>query len=411
MAYQQARVRQRRSTIGLDYGTHSTKAVYRVSGEELGQVLYFDDRTEGFPKNATPSSIREIDGRLYFGNQALQMKGGTYFGSLKADLYNASREAPEIQEEIFVLTAAYLSWALYRLFELYPEIAAERPMLQLSAPTSHAGPEELIQKYLQIANAVEEATTGRTPPITQGIELVEARKLLLPLLNASLPAKGERRFFVLPETVAPIVSIQLEPFLEAGNYLIVDMGASTTEMSVFLVHDEDTPHVANSIVCYSDSTEFRGGDELLRIQQLKIGPSQDALEQFLANVERQANRVWAKGYAYDKESQATHDRWRRIQIRLSGGGTLHKDVASHFERVINPIYPWPKNQTFREFSRHSPATLECKRCEEEDLSFYAVANGLSVERGRWPKFFDELSKLSPSTEDNGSAIPSYLEIG
>ncbi|MCA9190695.1 MAG: hypothetical protein KDB03_02995 [Planctomycetales bacterium] len=411
MPNQANRVRQRRSTVGLDYGTHSTKAVYRVRGEELGQILYFDDEMDGYPRNASPSAIREKEGRLYFGKQALQMTGGTYYGSLKADLYNASREAPEIQEEIFVHAAAYLSWALNRLFESYPEIAAEEPILQISAPTSHSGPEDLVKKYLHIANAVHKIALGDAPQIRQGMEFEEVRRVLLPLLQSPLSDKGERRFFVMPETVAPIVSLQLEPFLEAGNYLIVDMGASTTEMSVFLVNDESVSHAANSILCYSDSTEFRGGNELERIQDLRVGASQAALEEFLDAVRRQADRVWSVGFAFDRQNRASHDRWKKIQVRLSGGGTLSDHVSSHFQKVIDPIKPWPKSETKRIFDRHSPATLECLRCEETDLSFYAVANGLSVERGRWPKFYDKATPLVASAVGEEPLVPSYLEIG
>ena len=401
------RVRHRRSTIGLDYGTHSTKAVYRVRGAELGEVLYFDDEAVGYPRNATPSAIRLRGGHLFFGREALGMTGGEYYGSLKADLYGASDNEPEVQEEISLHAAAYLSWALGRLFEAYPSISAEDPILQISAPTSHTGPIALKRKYLHIANAVHQATQGGIPAIVQGMRVEEVKDILQPLLKASLPEAGEQRFFVMPETVAPIVSLQMEPFLEPGNYLIIDMGASTTEMSVFLVNDESS---SNSILCYADSTEFRGGNELERIWGMRVGESQGALHDFLQAITKQATSVWANGFAFDRKSPATHTRWKRLQVRLSGGGTLNSQVTKHTQTKANPIQAWPSSETRRVVSRHAPKTLECPRCDETDLSLFAVANGLSVERGRWPVFYDGATQLTAAIEDE-PLVPSYLEIG
>ena len=67
---------RRRSTIGLDYGTHSTKVVHRIRDEEFGRVVHFDDPCDGYSLNTSPSAIRDVDGRLYFGTCALQMNEG-----------------------------------------------------------------------------------------------------------------------------------------------------------------------------------------------------------------------------------------------------------------------------------------------------------------------------------------------
>ncbi len=61
--------------------------------------------------------------------------------------------------------------------------------------------------------------------------------------------------------------------------------------------------------------------------------------------------------------------------------------------------------------RHIPETLRCN-VEAEDLSLFAVANGLSVPKARWPDFYNEkdVEQLDETTFDEDPfAIPYYLQ--
>ena len=401
---------KRASIIGFDYGTHSTKVVHRIRDEELGRIVRFDIEHEGYPRNASPSVIREIDGRLYFGTKALQLQDGENYGSLKSDLLHSSGD-DELDERIDVLTAAYLAWALGNIFRQDPQLVADDPVIQFSAPTSHVGNEVLVNRYLRIAHACYTTVRQCLISIEQGVEHEDVVRVIRPLLHKPVPHQGDRRFGVLPETIAPIVSLQLQPFVIPGIYLIADMGASTTEMSVFAVNDERNDH---SILAYHDETDLQGGILLGEIAGMMVGPSQARLEQFLNVMQKQANRVWHSGFCYDKNNRAASQRWKSLHVMLTGGATHHPDVRKHFDKRINPIIAWPTNETLLQVGRHAPTTLRCDAgYEESDLSLFAVANGLSIQRPKWPPFVHshQIAPLMAITHQEVELLPSYLEIG
>jgi hypothetical protein len=400
---------RRRSTIGLDYGTHSTKVVHRVQGESLGRILAFDRHCEKYPINAAPSVIREVDGLLYFGTLAVELGGGVNYGSLKADLLKSSGDA-DIDEEIDVLAATYIAWALGDIFRLDSALAADNPIVQVSAPTSHQGDPNLNERYLRIVHAAY-VFVHEHQRVEQGVEFRWIKDEMRSNLARIVPERGDRRFFIAPETVAPIVSLQLEPLIEPGIFLIADMGAATTEMSICAVNDES---FGNSILAYADSTDAQGGDDLGEIENLIVGKSQRKLEQFLERMGLQARRVWCQGFDKDKANFAARKRWNNLQVLLTGGGTHHRDVRRHFEEKLRPILGWNEKDNKQSVDRHFPSTLSCAAgAEQTDFSLFAVANGLSVQRVQWPTFFhsEEISRLTPLANTEEDRIPSYLEIG
>lgn len=404
-----AEYRKRNSTIGLDYGTHSTKVVHRVRGEGIGRVIRFDRSCDGYPINAAPSVIRESDGMLYFGTLAVELTGGEDYGSLKADLLHRTDDHA-LDRKIDILSAGYIAWALGEILHSDAQLTADNPIIQVSAPTSHAGNKELEERYLRIVHASYVYVKSYLR-VEQGVNFQWLSEVMSPLLDAEVPARAERRFFVAPETIAPIVSLQLEPIIESGIFLIADMGAATTEMSICAVNAETSGRV---LLAYSDSTELRGGNELGEIDGMFVGASQQRLESFLNALRSQAHRVWANGFMKDSNNLAARRRWRRLQVLLTGGATHHKDVRSFFNDKIVPHRQHFLDDATLSIDRHYPATLKFDEdFGEDDRSLFAVANGLSVQRAEWPHFFgeDEIKDLEKRRNDAVELIPSYLEIG
>jgi len=78
-----------------------------------------------------------------------------------------------------------------------------------------------------------------------------------------VPAARERRFAVLPETIAPLVSLMKNPQRLRGKHLVIDMGAGTTELSINHVPDRE----GDAILCFFDqsvrlgTSQFEAGDE------------------------------------------------------------------------------------------------------------------------------------------------------
>ena len=123
--------------------------------------------------------------------------------------------------------------------------------LNVAAPMNHYGDEILRTRYLRIIQAAWEAVYGENPfEVHQGSSLDELQARLEPFLDddRAVPDRETRRYSVLPETLAPLVSLSLDPRAEPGMYMVVDMGAGTTEISVD--HVGEPEDIDQQILCY-----------------------------------------------------------------------------------------------------------------------------------------------------------------
>lgn len=397
----------KRGTLGLDFGTHSTKAVYREFEAELGDVLQFDVPSRGYPSSASPSVIRRAGDKLFFGTAAEHHPKGKRLPALKA--YLGGRHHPDLShEEVQVYVAVYLVWSLQQIFSLRPELFHDRLTIQMSAPTAHVGDDELRNVYERIAHAAYRVVFDRAFDATQGISYAAVSQTVQTLLRQPVPPAGERMFRVLPETIAPVVSLNLQPFLATGVYMVVDMGASTTEATVVSVTEMQAEH---KLLCYADSTRLAGGLNLAEIQQMRFRESQLELTKFLDELRIQVQRVWHEGYMKDQPNNTARQRWKNLSLLLTGGGTLNRWVVEHFNIVAQPARLMFATDADQIVDRHTPETLQCS-VENEDLSLFAVANGLSVPKARWPDFYNQndVERLDETeVVVDPFAIPYYLQ--
>jgi len=400
---------QRKSIIGLDYGTHSTKVVQRYWGDAVGQIVSFDQPLAGYPEHASPSMVSELEGRLYFGTTAVGMAGAVQYGSLKADLMNDLSDQPELAENVEVLAVAYIAWALSQMIACNPTWVNDQKDVQISAPTSFVGNTELELKYDRICNAACQLAIEGLGEISQGICYEDAVRIIRPLLAVAPPTREERRFSIQPETIAPIISLQQEPIRPAGTYLMIDMGASTTEVSVIAVPRNSS----EPIRCYYDSTERRGGDNLAEIETLAAGKSQHRLESFLTELRMQASKVWQVGFAKDAKNRAARRNWQHLTVLLTGGATRHPSVSQHLDAAKKTPFSWLMHGANHRLSRHRPRTLRpATAYSNDDLSLYAVANGLSIHASQWQNYFvmDAIPELDSGPKSQEPLVRSYLEM-
>lgn len=396
------------SVIGFDYGTHSTKVVQRYWSEPQGKIVQFDEAVAGYPSQASPSVIREQDGRLYFGAAGVGMPNAMDYGSLKAELMDDLSNDPESAQGIEVLVVAYIAWALTQMFDRHPSWRHDRIQLQISAPTSFVGDVELEQKYDRIGHAAYALAIDGCGEIRQGIRYEDALLLIQPHLQMTPPPREERRFSIQPETIAPIISLQQEPIVSSGMYLMIDMGAGTTEMSIVAVPRNST----EPIRCYYDSTERRGGSNLAELEDLPVGESQRRLEAFLREFNHQASKVWQVGFKKDASNRAARRNWQQLTVLLTGGATRHASIAAQFDSDSKVPFSWQPHNTNHRTARHTPRTIQPSTASDGDyLSVFAVANGLSIHTSAWRQCFvmDAINPLTPITESI-QLMQSYLEI-
>ena len=382
--------------VGFDFGTHSTKVVYRERGQADGQIGRFDEAADGYPMLTSPSLVRCTDGRLFFGTEALRASDGQLYRSLKVNLLPGYQQNatpyPDGLDSRF-LVAAYFAWAFLELRKNLSEYAESNVFLNLAAPMSNLENAELKNSYLQIIQTAWKLALSENPvSICQGITLSRAREVISPLLNQPVLGTEHRRFEVLPETIAPVVSLSLDPWMKPGMYVIVDTGAGTTEISVFHAGESGADQ---KVLCYQDETMILGGNDL----DLARGRP-DRLDEITERLEKQYRRIWHLGYELDKPLHLARRRWKKLTLVLSGGGTRHDAVATRLGNV-NPMHPWHDRDTRLTVGRHVPATLKLvSNMSDDERSMFAVANGLAIERMHWPIIFasGQIETLVPTEE-------------
>lgn len=400
--YQSPPVSRSTSTvlIGFDFGTHSTKVVCRErkrSGMDAN-IVVFDRPSPGYPLTASPSLVCVDRGKLYFGSEALTRKSGKVYHSLKVELIPGMRrprsEFPEGLDSK-LLIAAYLAWAFQRVNENLGEFQDAKKLLNISAPMDHFKSEELCKSYLSILQAAWNLgfEEFESTPIEQGIESHALRSIIEPLLAAPLDSESMRPYGVMPETIAPIISASLNPLSKPGMYAVIDMGAATTEVSIFHIGERGYDQ---KVLCYQDTTKLIGGNDLnSKTNRVK------AVEEVIQKVKKQFTEAWFKGFQVDFYNHVAKQRWRQLSILISGGGTLHPEVRAFLDE-FNPKAFWEAQGDLVgpvERERHLPASLSVASGTSEELSLYAVANGLAIDEKRWPIIYKDIDPLPPQAPE------------
>jgi hypothetical protein len=405
--------------VGLDFGTYSTKVLMQPRGQEKAEVIQIEPSTEGYPWFATPSLVRVVDRRVFFGRKALQTSGGTLFRSLKVRLLpptegNAPDDPPctpprppsqaktkptegnapdDPKPELLV--AGYLSWALRSVkeqIEARHKYGTPTMFLNMAAPMNHVEQDVLKTRYLRIIQAAWESVFGDEAfPAEQGMALKDLKSWFAPWLREKVPDRRDRRYDVLPETLAPIVSLTLDPRMGPGMYMIVDVGAGTTELSVNHVNERGADQ---RVVCYEDESVVFGGDNFSWIQQCFCGDPdtiqqrhRDLVERFL----KIFKRTWAKGYRKDAPNHQARERWRQLRVLLTGGGARCAGIEDAIRRN-GPMYAWPPGD-WKEYrvEWHEPTGIDMRARRKNhsvgDNRLLSVAHGLTVPRQQWPIFY------------------------
>lgn len=406
----------RRVTIGFDYGTHSTKVQVRWRGEPRSRVILVDDfPTPGYPAFASPSAIRVCGDRLYFGRRATTETGGAFYKSLKVQLLppdrEFGRETPTFPDGLRpeVLIGCYFAWAFGEIVEKLG-VTANNVALNVAAPMNHIEDKALKERYLRIIQAAWEAVFGMNPiTVDQGAILDDLRDFFETWLDQDVPGPEIRRFEVLPETLAPLVSLSADPRMEPGMYLMVDMGAGTTEFSINQVVQGNDGFGDRRVNCYVDRSIRLGGDDFERLPD-RVDRDQ-VREALLKEFRRAFDDTWYSGYMKDGRP-ASKAKWRRLQVIQAGGGARHPDIQGFLESAL-PKDHWSVAELSYQRSWHTPHRLDLddlsQRPDPNDLPLLAVSHGLSVERRLWPVYCmpGEVETLDAPCGDWTPETPTY----
>ncbi len=405
--------------LGLDFGTFSTKVIARRRNESSAVVLELDQPCAGYPSFALPSLIRVTDGKVFFGKCAAQAVGGELHRSLKVSLLTGYGQGPGVAVSgdhgltVDGLVALYLSWVLARTRKwLDGEYGPNRVNLfvNAAAPMDHYEDPILRDRYLRIVNCAWNAVFGPRPvAVEQGCSVHSLgnwlRESLAP--GTEIESSATRRFDVLPESVAPIVSLSRDPRMRAGMYLIVDMGAGTTEFSV---NHAPEPGGNQKVLCYYDQSILLGAE------QFDAPPPGESDESLTNRLLRSLCQTWGKGYLKDASNHAARQRWKELTVLLAGGGTCRPGLRERIERHQTAVmYAFSSHDCKYSVKTHVPAGLEFRPPNagaQADAFFLSVAHGLSFPRRTWPEFFEprQVEHLGEAPRRPRPDLP-WFEVG
>src|SRR5258708_3520137 len=125
----------------------------------------------------------------------------------------------------------------------------------------------------------------------------------------------------------------MDPRTEPGMYLVVDMGAGSTELSVNLVREPDADQ---KILCYADTSFVMGGDNFAEADTLPANERVKKIGQLVKRLVDKFISTYWYGFKKDKNSRIEKRKWSRLRVLLVGGGCRRSEV----ERALrqNPLY-------------------------------------------------------------------------
>jgi hypothetical protein len=158
------------------------------------------------------------------------------------------------------------------------------------------------------------------------------------LLERKVPALSDRRFDVLPETLAPLVSLCMDPRVAPGLYLAIDMGAGTTELSVSYLPRYSSNAADRRITFYSDRSTRLGGDMFEANDRRHAGePAARALgdEALRESLRTEMRMVWYEGFQKFMRGGCK----RRSRSAAPAGREAWRSVPSDLSRAAPPSRP------------------------------------------------------------------------
>jgi hypothetical protein len=273
----------------------------------------------------------------------------------------------------------------------------------------------LREVYLQVVQAAWEVVFGESVlEVSQGIALSTLQAPLTRHLEGCVRDETERHFEILPETIAPIVSMSVNPRVAPGIYLILDMGGGTTEISVNKVGKSEAGH---HIHCYCDDLIHVGGIDFAALANMERALAAAHRKSLLDRTSWALKRVWHEGYMKDMGGpQSTREQWKSLRVLLSGGGTAHPEVVAAI-RSSSPlarIFPAEKDQCEYGVNRYIPGDIEMNgldRAGAVDRSLLGVAHGLTLEAQRWPEVLKPLQMQAFDPRPRQEPPEPYWYVG
>lgn len=388
--------------VGLDFGTSSTKVMYKEHKQKKFNVINFDHKLKNYPDYCLPS-ICAIDpnGELVFGVSAarcLEDKAwNTGFQRLKVlvageadksfhdsytvETYEKYHKDIGISERISpkLLTTLYIAHAM----RITRQKIMEQPEYQntlldiafnICVPIDHIQQNNVKKLFEEIfihAQCVESAWDSQ-----KSFELLSLAEKIDPVIT-----NDDQRVFPIPESVASTASYVISLRSKSGLHGFIDFGAGTTDISIcnlvtgtingaqnYWFAARNIPRGMNEIEkrivkCISESekstnctygkiVQYIGTDMSKHNNNPLDEQIRQCIEEELRNLKESKDYKETWGKAYRNHLRGT-DNWCHVNIYVSGGGANIPSIYNIFrdpwiplqdesDRNVNVVYPVKK---------------------------------------------------------------------
>lgn len=463
---------KRHVNVGIDFGTSGTKVVYRDQVGKKAWVHSFDHELKEYPPIVLPSTIRVVAGTMLLGAEAEKETTGMAFRSFKIcmacqcgsfkdtdcnlhyDQKYHSRSDKAFRVPLgngqtatvtpLMLGAFYLAYVIKTVRDhIKKQFERDCDLLltyNMCIPLDYLEEHSTKQDFLRTLFLAEKLADYIDNKCEIGY--VMERYTEIDRAYAEIPSQEERNTFAQPESLSAVMSYAISRVADEGLYAIIDVGAGTSDCSVFrLVNYEGRKLVVYSANTYpigcdavdnnilnwligegylSDGQgvhlkntllyRIRGLKERISAKPIRIKtPKGTALidEERFESLAKPVGENIFKAYrktgrmAYEKEKSA--EKWKENSLFLIGGGTqipvIRKKLQQKPADIVKTIY-------HRDLA--IPEDLWAPKGLNDLVGdhFYllSVAYGLSYHPAEWPKV------LTPSEVEPIDVTPREKEI-
>lgn len=431
--------------IGIDFGTNSTKVIYQIvesTSNENAYIYDFNSNFSVFPPYSFPSIVVLDSNKFYFGDEAYLRKdrANAIFSSFKMCLAcfkniieckdcnsqgisSFSKGTCEINHRKInaaVISLLYLAYVIGKVANFLKH--RYKGQFDLNFYYNISFPLEFLGTQRKFFGGIAHYAERLKDDVYQGISiddviqiLKEAKKKITPHIS-----NENKIVYVIEETRAAMHSFIKSGYLPEGLYAIVDIGASTTDISFFRYAGANQPDPFFAF--YADQSHTLGGDDFDRIIMTRIRkirkntrdtftskmlyeirqakhdlvnnkakfnlPHLDILWSFneiekmcreLLNTLHQHFSMTLREKAIEKEKAL--ERWKNLNIILIGGGSEWRNLSNTFLRPPffgnqvkwEPTFPTP---AIPDNLNTENAIINTNELRKNFLYFY-VAHGLS----------------------------------
>ena len=272
---------ERTLIVGVDFGTSSTKVIWQDLSDNHFEIFRWGATEKGLAALLLPSAIVIRGGAIHFGlPEGDVCEGDIRLSSIK--LCVLCRSNPSIcrcrssvarhgvvrlpgQEAAYPASAFACLFLAHVFREVERRLASQFPkddllfLWNIGCPMDYLDEADRKGEWERMTGVAMELHRDVSNPASVFLLAEVAARLN----SFTVPAQGERNYFVQPEGLAAVKAFLESPHAESKTYAIVDVGAGTTEVSFFfngrIMTEPGQPHRPSYL---ADSTQPVGGGRI-----------------------------------------------------------------------------------------------------------------------------------------------------